>query len=90
MALTARSKDYPLSWRLVNGATPQNDRQEHTMTPRTMLTAIGATAVAFAIAIGIAAGSGSGPTTPVSASAATAQATLATQRMAAPHTLLSH
>lgn len=60
------------------------------MTPRTLLTAISATAVAFAVAIGIAAGSDSSPATPVTASAATTQTTLSVQPEVARFTLLAN
>ncbi|MDQ2653613.1 MAG: hypothetical protein M3Z20_11300 [Chloroflexota bacterium] len=57
------------------------------MTPRTLLTAIGATAIAFALAIGAAAGSVSSQTAPVIASTAAAQTTTSAQPAVALHTL---
>ena len=59
------------------------------MTPRALLTAIGATAIGFAVAIGAAAGSVSSPTTPVSASTTT-HMSLPTQPGVAQFTLLAN
>jgi hypothetical protein len=64
--------------------------KEHTMTPRTLLTAISATAVAFAVAIGVAVGSVSIPATPVTASVASVQTTMSVQPGVARFTLLAN
>ena len=60
------------------------------MTPRALLTAIGATAIAFAIAIGAAAGSISSQTTPVIASATTTHMSMSVQPEVARFTLLAN
>jgi hypothetical protein len=60
------------------------------MTPRTLLSAIGATAIAFAIAIGVAASSVTSQTAPVIASIAAAQTTTASQSVVARFTLAAN
>jgi hypothetical protein len=60
------------------------------MTPRALLTAIGATAIAFAIAIGAAAGSVSSQTAPVIASSAAALTTTTAQPAVALYTLAAN
>lgn len=57
------------------------------MTPRSLLTAIGATAFTFAIAIGVAAGSVSDQATPALASTAAAETATPAQPAVALYTL---
>lgn len=60
------------------------------MTPRALLTAIGATAIAFAVAIGAAAGSVSSQATPEAASITTVQKTMSVQPEVALYTLAAN